>query len=281
VVLNGREHTLYPLYPIYTIDRIDLGQYQSELLRRHENIDIETGTAVREITDTHVMAAEERKISFRYLVGADGSTSIVRRYLGLESRLYIGMHYVIPEVHEKMVWFLDPGLLGSGYGWIFPHRTFTSAGVYFNPALIPPKKAREALDKLLEGYGIDNRKAGFSAAPVNCLYRGTRFRNIFLAGDAAGLVSACTGEGIAYALTSGEDIARHLLDTTYDFDNIRKILTYKERQEFILSIFDRLPFLQSILFRLVIELIRVPAFQRYYVGELETSAAHLAENEKR
>jgi geranylgeranyl reductase len=180
----------------------------------------------------------------------------------------MGMHYEIPEVHEKMVWIFHPGLLGSGYGWIFPHRTYTSAGVYFNPIRISAQKAREALNELLDDYGIDYRNARFAAAPVNCLYRGIKFGNIFLVGDAAGLVSACTGEGVAYALTSGEDVARHLLDTAYDFDNIRKILTYKKRQEFILSVFDGLPFLQTFLFRVFIELMKRPRFQRFYGGDL-------------
>jgi len=177
------------------------------------------------------------------------------------------MHYVLPEAHERMVWFFQPRLLGSGYGWIFPHRTFTSAGVYFNPTLITAKKAREALDRLLDDYGIDYRKADFSAAPVNCLYRGIKFRNVFLVGDAAGLASACTGEGISYALTSGEDVGRHLVDNTYAFDHIRKVLIYKRRQEFILSVFDGLPFLQTAFFRLFLAFIRKPGFQRFYIGD--------------
>ena len=267
-VLNGKTYIVCPEHPIHTIDRIDLGQYQLDLLRRYENITVRTATAVRDITARHILADEEKKISFRYLVGADGSTSIVRRYLGLESSLYVGMHYVLPEVHERMVWFFQPRLLGSGYGWIFPHRTFTSAGVYFNPTLITAKKAREALDRLLDDYGIDYRKAGFSAAPVNCLYRGIRFGNIFLAGDAAGLVSASTGEGISYAMVSGADVARHLLDHTYDFDNIRKILSVKRRQELVLSLFDRLPYLQTTLFRIFFRLIKIPGLRKYYSGAL-------------
>jgi geranylgeranyl reductase len=268
IVLNRKEHVLASAHPIHTIDRVDLGQYQLGLVRRHENIMIRTTAAVRGITDTHILTDEGKKIAYRYLVGADGATSSVRKYLGLENRLYMGMHYVIPEVHEKMVWIFQPGLLGSGYGWIFPHRAYTSAGVYFNPVRIPARKAREALNELLDDYGIDYRNARFAAAPVNCLYRGIKFGNIFLVGDAAGLVSAGTGEGIAYALTSGEDVARHLLDTAYDFDNIRKILAYKERQEFILSVFDRLPFLQTFLFRVFGKLIKRPWFQKFYSGDL-------------
>ncbi|MDH4232906.1 MAG: NAD(P)/FAD-dependent oxidoreductase, partial [Nitrospirota bacterium] len=152
IALNRKEYVLAPVHPIHTIDRVDLGQYQLALVRRHENITIWTGTAVTDVSDSHVLLDKDREISFRYLVGADGSNSAVRRYLGLENRHYMGMHYVIPEVREKMVWILHPEQLGSGYGWIFPHRTFTSAGVYFDPARIPAKKAREALNRLLDEY---------------------------------------------------------------------------------------------------------------------------------
>jgi len=268
MLLNRRAYIMTQMNPIHIIDRLELGQYQLDLVLRHENITVERGTAVREITRSHVLLDGGRKISFRYLVGADGSTSIVRRYLGLKNRLYLGMHYEFPEVHEKMVLFFRPALLGSGYGWIFPHRTFTSAGVYINPARVPARKAKDALGTLLEEYGIDYRKASFSAAPVNCLYRGIRFGNIFLAGDAAGLVSASTGEGISYAMVSGADVARHLLDHTYDFDNVRKILSVKRRQELVLSLFDRLPYLQTTLFRIFFSLIKIPGLQKYYSGAL-------------
>ena len=166
-----------------------------------------------------------------------------------------------------MVWFLNPRLLGSGYGWVFPHKTFTSAGVFFNPNRISAKRAREALDKLLVDYGLDCREAKLEGAPVNCLYKGVKFNNIFLACDAAGLVSACTGEGIVYALISGEDVARHILDNTYSFDGIKRIIRYKKRQERILFIFDKLPYLQSPLSRIFISLIKWPVFQKYYNGD--------------
>jgi geranylgeranyl reductase len=182
IVLNRKEHVLASAHPIHTIDRVDLGQYQLGLVRRHENIMIRTTAAVRGITDTHILTDEGKKIAYsiRY---ADGATSSVRKYLGLENRLYMGMHYVIPEVHEKMVWIFQPGLLGSGYAWVFPHRSYTSAGVYFNPVRISAQKAREALNELLDDYGIDYRNA-LAAAPVNCLYKGIKFEYLF-AGDAA------------------------------------------------------------------------------------------------
>jgi flavin-dependent dehydrogenase len=266
-ILNGKEYAIVLKHPLHIIDRPDLGRYQIDLIGRHKNITIHTGASVKDIDNNRVVLEGHRKIHFRYLVGADGSYSVVRKYLGLENRIYSGVQYIVPGTHDKVVWFFNPDLLGSGYGWVFPHKTFTSAGVFFNRDLISAKRARGALDKLLLDYGLDYRAARLEAAPVNCLYKGVKFGNIFLAGDAAGLASACTGEGIVYALTSGEDVARHMLDKTYSFEGIRKMIRYKKRQEFILSMFDGLPRFQTPLFKIFISLLKWQAFQTFYSGD--------------
>lgn len=266
-ILNGKEYSITLRNPLHIVDRPDLGRYQLGLIRKHDNIKIETGTSLRHIRDNYAVLNGDRKVRFRYLVGADGSNSAVRRHLGLGNKIYVGIQYIIPGIHDKLVWFFDPRLLGSGYGWIFPHKSFISAGVFFNPNLVPAIRAREALDALLSDYGLDRGAAKLEGAPVNSLYRGVKFNNIFLAGDAAGLASACTGEGISYAITSGDDIARHLLDNEYSFEGIKKMIRYKKRQERILSIFDRLPDHQSHLFRAFIEFLKRPAFQKYLNGD--------------
>ena len=50
------------------------------------------------------------------------------------------------------------------------------------------------------------------AGLVNFDYRGVRFDRTFLVGDAAGLASGLTGEGIHPALISGRAVARMILD---------------------------------------------------------------------
>ncbi|MGE5893143.1 MAG: FAD-dependent oxidoreductase, partial [bacterium] len=238
VFFGGKEHTLSLKNPIRVIDRTELGQYQLDRLKGFQNITVRIGTSVERVDGSHVVLHDGSTVSFRYLVGADGASSMVRRHLKLENRIYMGMQYVIPGKHDKMVWFFNPKLLGSGYAWIFPHKTFVSSGVFYNPLLISAQNAKRALHEFLDGYGLDYRAGKFEAAPINCCFKGILFGNVFLAGDAAGLASAGTGEGISYALASGEDAARNILDHTYPFTKLRSMIPFKERQERIASLFE-------------------------------------------
>ena len=266
LVLNDKTRVLSLARPIRTIDRVDLGRFQLDRLHACDNIHIATGATLASLAQDHIRLADERTIRFRYLVGADGSLSKVRQFLKLESRLYLGMQYRIPGSHERMVWFFEPRLLKSGYAWIMPHRTYASAGVFFNPKQVTAKKALEALHLVLDRYGMERGNAKLEAAPVNCLYRGIAFGSFFLAGDAAGLASAATGEGIAYALASGEFAAHRIMDPFHQSERFDRILRHKKIQESVLSLLDSAPRLQSLLFRFFFALAKKPGVQKYLTG---------------
>ena len=60
--------------------------------------------------------------------------------------------------------------------------------------------------------GFSLRGIPCSAGSISYDYRGWDFGTIFLAGDAAGLASALTGEGIYPAVISGREIAKKIID---------------------------------------------------------------------
>ena len=82
---------------------------------------------------------------------------------------------------------------------------------------------------------IDVSQGRFEAHQLNFDFRGLCFGNIFLAGDAAGLVYPFTGEGIHPAFVSGEEIAKRIINDEYEI-NIRDILIKKRVQDVILQI---------------------------------------------
>ncbi|MCK4730391.1 MAG: FAD-dependent monooxygenase [Candidatus Aenigmarchaeota archaeon] len=249
--------------PIKIIDRYDLGQYMLNKLKDSKNITILKETLVKSIEKNRIKTSKGI-FHFKYLVGADGASSVVRKYIGLENKIYMGIQYIIPEMCDEFIGFINPKLISSGYGWIFPHKKFTSAGIFFNPKLVSVADARIQLNNFLDDYGLDYSNARYEGGPVNCLFKGIQFDNIFLVGDAAGLTSANLGEGISYALTSGEEVARKIINPDYKIVELNRLLKIKKLQENVLYLFDRLPFLQEPLFRIFFSLFKKTWFQSHY-----------------
>ncbi|MDT8856869.1 hypothetical protein RNZ50_17895 [Paracoccaceae bacterium Fryx2] len=91
-----------------------------------------------------------------------------------------------------------------GYGWAFPKRGGLTLGVGGVHRRNPDLRAR--LDMLLARHGIDPGACRIKGAflpfgdPRPAPGRGA----VLLAGDAAGMVDPLTGEGIAWAMRSGQ-----------------------------------------------------------------------------
>ena len=63
----------------------------------------------------------QQEITFDYLVGADGSHSLVRRHLGLASnRMGIGINYQISGDLQRMEWHLNSRFSGTAMDGSFP-----------------------------------------------------------------------------------------------------------------------------------------------------------------
>jgi len=273
VILNWKEYIFDMDDPLMIIDRTVLGKFQFELLKDYKNIKVKTGIEVTRIVNNggnlftpeenakskkYIVTSDGEKISFNFLVGADGSQSITRKFLGLENKIHIGAHYKIPVVFDKVVWFLNPEKLGTGYCWIFPHNEFTSCGVYYDPEVVSFSESKNVLDDMLEEFGLNYSGVEFRGFPVNCLYNGLKFGNVYLCGDAAGVVFPVTGEGISTALESGAYAARDILQEPEALARLESILKHRKRQSRYLNVINLIGnhHIQSLLFRLFIYAIK-------------------------
>ncbi len=160
-------------------------------------------------------AGKVRELFCEHLVGADGARSLVRRGLGLSSRLSIGLNAMLPMEREQMEWHLNSRLFVSGYGWIFPHAELCSVGAFSDARLIHAKALQKNLQFWAAGQGIDLQDVPIQAGWVNYDFQGLHFGRRWLVGDAAGLSSALTGEGIYPAVCSGEAVAAMILSTPH------------------------------------------------------------------
>lgn len=241
---------------IATVNREKLGQQMSHKAQQ-AGAEIRFGCQVTSITgdtltflDKTSKTPEQQK--FAYLVGADGSSSLVRRHLGLPVReIGIGINYQFPGNYQHMQWHLDSALFASGYSWVFPHKETVSVGAYVDARVMKAKKLKENLLKWGEKFDYPLSNYRGQAEFINFDYRGYHFNNIFLVGDAAGLASGLTGEGIYPAIVSGETVARCIVNPQFNPVELLKMIKNHSRHRRMVSILGKNKFFSTLLAELV------------------------------
>ena len=160
------------------------------------------------------------KLRARFLVGADGVLSSVARLAGWERapRTIPALEIearVPPEVFERFAGAarFDFEAMEAGYGWVFPKREHLSCGI------LTMRRGLGGLHGALERYlarvGVApilaEERHGY-VIPVAPRPGGLARGRVLLAGDAAGLADALTGEGISIAMASGRIAAEAVLE---------------------------------------------------------------------
>lgn len=246
---------------IATVARYELGQYMAEVAENN-GATIATGTAAQ-IVDNNLLQCvnlttrKSQTITFDMLIGADGSTSTVRRFLKLPSpRQGFGINYQLKGEYEKMEWHLNQHHFLNGYGWIFPHRKTLSVGAY-----VPQRKISAALlQNNLRGWaakqGCNLSGCRCTAGYINYDYRGYRFDNIYLVGDAAGLASALTGEGIYPAIVSAEAVADEIIQASGTTEPLSRLIARHRRFVKLVNLTEKNGILSAVMAEIGLLLLR-------------------------
>jgi len=224
--IRFREHTIahgdmfYPFH--FTKRRV----FDTHLLHRA----IQAGADVRQDSPATAVDPERgvvclgngEELTGRYLIGCDGVASITRRACRFDSAAWhagIGgaMEFYLDRTDPLLSGHVHPdlkvdsptvyaGFLRAGYAWVFPHRDALAIGLgghSLRHAKEFRHKFREFLSFLGLPPGLADSLKGYGLPYGNYLTKPWRGRAL-LAGDAAGLVETLFGEGIYYALHSGE-----------------------------------------------------------------------------
>jgi geranylgeranyl reductase family protein len=103
-------------------------------------------------------------------------------------------------------------VLNMGYGWIFPHKNYYSVGIgaFANKIMNPKGIMNEFLKK--NGFNGTYRFRGHTI-PAGGIKRNVVSSRTVLVGDAAGFVDPFAGEGLAYAIRSGQIAADIITET--------------------------------------------------------------------
>lgn len=255
---------------ISTIDRKRFLNYEVRNLKKFNNIKFLSGISVSEIFSDNLLKLDNgEKVRFKFLVGADGSSSIVRKYLNLSSsKLEIAIQYILPKRLENFEIYLDDKLFGTGYLWIFPNKDYTSIGCGTDLRFMKSKTLKNNFDLWLKEHNFDMSDAKFESGLINYDYKGYKFDNIFLAGDAAGLTSGILGKGICSAFLSGKQISRDILGVNRTSNLIKDWLKKKNQQEKYLF-FIKNTFLRKMFFPVAINLLFYKKFQEKVIKIIE------------
>jgi len=248
--INSRRRsagTVTPEPVLFTVNRRVLGAYQRSLLE-DTKVTVKTNSQVLEVRDHQVVLKGGKAFGYSYLVGADGYSSLVRRHLGLkvEKRL-IGFQYMVPVKEEFLALeiHMDARRFSVWYAWIFPHKDSIAVGCCCDPRKMDPQKLKAGFHEWLKERKIELGDARLESYPIAYDYRGVKFKNTFLVGEAAGLASGLTGEGIYQSLASGQDVARMILDPKYVPEQLEKVLKYNRAMERVMTFFRRADLLRG------------------------------------
>ena len=256
-------HAEAPDTIVITMDRKKLGDFQRARLD-NTGVKVLSGTRVTEIRESSLITSEGDEYRYKYLVGADGYASMVRRYLKLPvKKKLIGIQYIVPVagLDPKLELFLDSRHFHAWYGWIFPHKDKMAVGCCCDTRYLSSKKLKKNFHRWLESKNIDISDAVYQSAPISYDYRGLKFGNIFLAGEAAGMASGFTGEGIYQSLVSGIEVAAYITGQKDESEEMKYVVRYNRIQLRIMKLMIYAGPVRTILHELIIILMNNKRFK--------------------
>lgn len=218
---------------VVTLPRRELGRYQAAWARA-AGADVRAGCTVRELDlVARTALVDGRPLRWHHLIGADGSDSAVRRALGLpHARACFAAEYNLPGIRLEPLRVECDSALGGGYFWVFPHRDYTSIGAVAMKHAVRPADLRSYMDRRVAELGLSGHGRPFEGATLEVEFGGFHFPgDVHLVGDAAGVPSSLTAEGIYSALVTGEGVAREIMDPGYRSTRVSRWLGVKRRHD--------------------------------------------------
>lgn len=201
--------------PFYLVDRKN---FDYSLLKKFLEIggDFKGKTVFKNInlSKNQIELSTGEIIGFKYIIGADGALSKTRKLIEPDFKPSgYCLETFLPSKTYGQYLEIYFGDLNSGYGWIFPRKNTEVVGIGADY-----KENKNSFNNQYEG--LVGKLSQFYEKPKGAFIPFGEFvekpvkdNKLFLIGDAAGLVDPVTGEGIYYALKSGEMVANSIINS--------------------------------------------------------------------
>ncbi|QLQ35969.1 geranylgeranyl reductase family protein [Micromonospora robiginosa] len=217
--------------------------------------EVREGVAVRAVEQdpdgVRLRLADGEVVRARTVVGADGSSGVTARHVGVRFRqVDLGLELELPvPAAERERWrgrvLLDWGPIPGSYAWVFPKGDRLTVGVI--SARGDGERTRAYLRDFVTRLGlagIDPEHDSGHLTRCRADDAPLRHGRVLVAGDAAGLLEPWSREGISYALRSGrlagEAVADGDLDA-YPREVGRRLAPEMRAGHRLLDVFERRP----------------------------------------
>jgi geranylgeranyl reductase family protein len=172
----------------------------------------EKAVSFRENSEYVEVYTNKERYKTKFLILAEGAQGNLKYRIRRKDRKNEYAICIVTEIEEENnridhyihnsieIYF---GIVDRGYGWIFPHEQYFSVGIgALASDSINPSKAMTEFLKLNGFTGKYRLKAHL--LPIGGIERKNVSSRVVLSGDAAGFTDSFYGEGIAYAIRSGQ-----------------------------------------------------------------------------
>jgi geranylgeranyl reductase family protein len=182
---------------------------------------------------------QKREFLAKFLVGADGAYSVVARKAVCRKQNFqkgaFGIRAYfrgVKNLAHRIEIHCHRSIL-RGYGWVFPTgEDSANVGVGIASRHLKEKNIRNLFQTFLEGNQflkerfrearmVENSLQG-SPIPIGSFFRRRSRKNVLLVGDAGGFTDVLTGEGVYFALRSGECAAEAIHSALSSYGEAQK-----------------------------------------------------------
>ena len=238
-----------PLIATILRENFDNGLVKIAVAKGVDFLDEKTVTDIKILKDKAIILLEDgEKIESQVVIGADGIRSVIAEKLNLFKKtddICVSLVQEQPMSGEQLdKYFSDKRMVHifikmqgvAGYGWVFPKKNHVNIGIGEFESAVDKSKPKTNLKEIYEkhidalkehnilprDFKIENLKG--SALPVFPLEK-TFADRALLCGDAAGFINSITGEGIYYAMASGEIAANVTAEALEACDTSERFLS--------------------------------------------------------